>query len=79
MACHWPLSKMKEGEVSEPIRTKIGLHLLKLDKQIPVGYRPQEEVAADIKEKLYNEALDERYKRWLLEDIQKNHYIETKL
>ena len=27
----------------------------------------------------YNEALDERYKRWLLEDIQKHHYIEIKL
>ena len=73
------IAKMKDGEVSEPIRTKIGVHLLKLDKRIPVGHRPQEEVAADIKEKLYNEALDERYKRWLLEDIQKHHYVEIKL
>jgi peptidyl-prolyl cis-trans isomerase SurA len=74
-----PLSKMKEGEVSEPIRTKMGVHLLKLEKQIAAGFQPETEVAADIKEKLYNEALDERYKRWLLEDIQKHHYIETKL
>jgi parvulin-like peptidyl-prolyl isomerase len=65
--------------VSEPIRTNMGLTIVKLEKRIPVGFRPEEEVAADIKEKLYNEALDERYKRWLLEDIQKNHYIETKL
>ena len=42
-------------------------------------YDVKGEVAADIKEKLYNEALDERYKRWLLEDIQKHHYIEIKL
>jgi len=74
-----PLSKMKEGEVSEPIRTKMGVHLLKLEKQIAAGFQPESEVAAEIKEKLYNEALDERYKRWLLEDIQKHHYIETKL
>ena len=74
-----PLSKMKEGEVSEPIRTKMGVHLLKLEKQIAAGFQPEGEVAADIKEKLYNEALDERYKRWLLEDIQKHHYIEIKL
>ena len=73
------IAKLKEGEVSEPIRTNMGVHLVKLEKRIPVGYRPEEEVAADIKDKLYNEALDERYKRWLLEDIQKNHYIETKL
>lgn len=73
------VDKMKEDEVSEPIRTKMGVHLLKLEKRIPVSYRPQEELAADIKEKLYNDALDERYKRWLLEDIQKHHYVEIKL
>jgi len=73
------LAKMKEGDVSEPIRSKAGVHLLRLEKRIPTGYRPQEEVAAEIKEKLYNEALDERYKRWLLEDLQKHHYIEIKL
>ncbi len=73
------LAKMKEGEVSEPIRTKMGLHLLKLEKRIDAGYQPESELSADIKEKLYNEALDERYKRWLLEDIQKHHYVETKL
>jgi peptidyl-prolyl cis-trans isomerase SurA len=73
------VAKLKDGEVSEPIRTNMGLSIVKLEKRIPVGYRPEEEVAADIKDKLYNEALDERYKRWLLEDIQKNHYVETKL
>jgi len=73
------LAKMKEGEVSEPIRTKMGVHLLKLEKRIEAGYQPESELAADIKEKLYSEALDERNKRWLLEDIQKHHYVETKL
>lgn len=73
------LSKMKEGEVSEPIRTKMGLHLLKLEKRIAADFQAESELAADIKEKLYNDALEERYKRWLLEDIQKHHYIEIKL
>lgn len=73
------LTKMKEGEVSEPVRTNMGVHLLKLEKRIAVGYQAESELAAEIKEKLYSEALDERYKRWLLEDIQKHHYIETKL
>jgi len=73
------VGKLKDGEVSEPIRTKVGVHLLKLEKRIAAGYRPETEVAADIKEKLYNDALDERYKRWILEDIQKHHYIENKL
>lgn len=74
-----PLEKMKDGEVSEPIRTAAGLHLVKLEKRMGEGYKPEEELAAQIKDKLYNEALDDRYKRWLLEDIHKNHYIEVKL
>ena len=73
------IATMKEGDLSEPIRAKMGVHLLRLEKRIPLGYRPEKEVAADIKEKLYNEALDERYKRWLLEDLQKHHYVEIKL
>jgi parvulin-like peptidyl-prolyl isomerase len=73
------LTKMKEGEVSEPVRTNMGVHLLKLEKRIAAGYQAESELAAEIKEKLYSEALDERYKRWLLEDIQKHHYVETKL
>jgi peptidyl-prolyl cis-trans isomerase SurA len=74
-----PVAKMKDGDISEPIRTKMGVHLLKLEKRTAPGYQPEEELAPEIKEKLYNEALDERYKRWILEDIQKHHYIEIKL
>jgi len=70
---------MKEGEISEPIRTKVGVHLLKLEKRITEAFQPESEVAAEIKEKLYNEALDERYRRWIVEDIQQHHYVETKL
>jgi parvulin-like peptidyl-prolyl isomerase len=73
------LSKMKEGEISESIRTKMGVHLLKLEKRITEAFQPESEVAAEIKEKLYNEALDERYRRWIVEDIQQHHYIENKL
>jgi peptidyl-prolyl cis-trans isomerase SurA len=74
-----PLSKMKEGEISEPIRSKMGVHLLKLEKRIDEAFQPESEVAASIKDKLYDEALEERYRRWILEDIQKHHYVETKL
>jgi peptidyl-prolyl cis-trans isomerase SurA len=74
-----PLSKMKEGDISEPIRSKMGVHLLKLEKRIDEAFQPESEVAAAIKDKLYDEALEERYRRWILEDIQKHHYVETKL
>ncbi|MGH7858457.1 MAG: peptidylprolyl isomerase [Candidatus Binatia bacterium] len=73
------LPKLEEGEVSEPVRTSAGIHLLMIEKRIAEGYTPIENVSEGIKEKLYNKALDERYRRWLLEDLKKRHYVEIKL
>lgn len=73
------LRTMEEGDVSEPIRTSSGLHLVKLEKRIAAGYRPIAEVSAAIKEKLFAEALDARYKKWLDEDLVKRHFVEVKL
>lgn len=73
------LETMKDGDVSEPIRTSNGLHLLKLEKRTAAGHRPIAEVSAEIKEKLLAEALDARYKKWLDEDLEKRHFVEVKL
>ena len=73
------LEKLDEGDVSEPIRTSAGVHILKVEKKVAEGYRPLDEVGPAIKEKLYGKALDERYRRWLEEDLQKRHYVEIKL
>ena len=73
------LPELEEGEVSEPVRTDGGVHLVLLEKRHPARHVPLEEVSEGIREKLYGKALDERYKRWLLEDLQKRHYVETHL
>lgn len=73
------LETLKDGEVSEPIRTQAGVHLLKLEKRLKEGYRPPTDLADEIKDKLYSQALDERYRRFLLEDLQKHHYVEIQL
>lgn len=74
-----PLKAMADGDVSEPIRTASGLHILKLEKRIGEGFKPIADVSDAIKEKLYAEALDARYKRWLEEDLEKGHFVEVKL
>ena len=33
--------------------------------------------AEEIKQRLYNAALEERYGRWLREDLRKKHHVET--
>jgi peptidyl-prolyl cis-trans isomerase SurA len=73
------LETMEDGDVSEPIRTANGLHLVKLEKRTAAGYKPVAEVSAAIKEKLFAEALDARYKKWLEEDLEKRHFVEVKL
>ena len=74
-----PLATLGEGEVSEPIRTQAGIHLLRIDERIELGHTSLEELSEGIREQLYTEALDQRYRRWLLEDLKKRHFVEMHL
>jgi peptidyl-prolyl cis-trans isomerase SurA len=73
------LPTLQEAEVSQPIRTDVGVHLIQVEKRTAEGYRPVAAVSKEIKDKLYNEALEARYARWLSEDLKKRHYVEIKL
>jgi len=69
---------LKVGEVSEPIRTKIGLHLVKLEAREGESHQSLDELADRIKEQLYNAALEERFQKWLTEDLRKRHHVEMR-
>jgi peptidyl-prolyl cis-trans isomerase SurA len=73
------LAKQPIGVVSDPIRTAVGLHLVKVESRLPEGHRPVAEVSEEIKDKLYSQMLDERYRRWIAEDLQRHHYVEIQL
>jgi len=59
------VAKMKPGQISAPVRTKEGYHLIQLVERRPAGLAPFEEVAplihAEAQEKLYG---DERRRVW---------------
>ena len=59
------VAKMKPGQISGPVRTKEGYHLIQLVERRPAGVAPFEEVApliqAEAKEKIYG---DERRRVW---------------
>lgn len=69
---------LKSGEYTKPFRSKLGIHIAKVDSRTsePGADGVVEGLAAEIKEKLYNAALEERYNRWLREDLRQKHHVE---
>lgn len=71
--------KMSPGEISLPVRTSLGVHLVKVEDLQPEKPMPLSEVRTKIKEELYSRALEERFKKWLKTDLRKRHRVDVKL
>jgi peptidyl-prolyl cis-trans isomerase SurA len=68
---------LDEGTVSDVIETPDGFHLLMVDEEVDATYRPVEDVEDDIRERLYDEALADRYRDWLTNDLRERHHVEV--
>ena len=68
---------LEPGKPSEPVRTAGGFHVLRVDERIAAGRRPLDEVKDDIRETLYNEALEQRFQNWLTRDLRERHHVEV--
>lgn len=69
---------LKPGEVSQPFRAGVGVHLIKVEEHMQPGQQElSKEAAEEIKRQLYNEALKQRYERWFQEDLRFRHNIEN--
>ena len=73
------LEGMSEGDVSEPFEAEGAIHIIKLVRVVPTERVPLEKVRSSIEERLYDEALDTRFKRWVEEDLLKRHHITMQL
>lgn len=71
------VKKLEPGQVSPLIVTSDGFHILKIEKSSGETHRPLSEVSDEIKEKLYKEAMESRYDRWLNQDLRSRHHVET--
>jgi peptidyl-prolyl cis-trans isomerase SurA len=67
---------LKPGEISPLITTAQGFHILKIEQASGETHRPLAEVSEEIKEKLYKEAMESRYDRWLNQDLRARHHVE---
>ncbi len=67
---------LEVGQYSQPVRSGVGVHIVRLDARTGETHTPIAELSDEIREKLYNEALESRYARWLTEDLRERHHIE---
>jgi len=69
----------EKGSISEPVRTSLGYHVLKVEDRQGGERQPFAAVSDEIRKELYNKTLQERFAKWLKTDLRKKHRVEVKL
>ncbi|MGH7793676.1 MAG: peptidylprolyl isomerase [Candidatus Binatia bacterium] len=71
--------KLSVGQVSEPFRTNMGVHIVKLEERDAGNPVPLSSVAPRIKQELLNKALEERFAKWVKTDLRRKHRVDIKI
>jgi peptidyl-prolyl cis-trans isomerase SurA len=71
--------KLSVGQVSTPFRTRMGMHIVKLEARENGAVLPLSAVAPKIREELQSKALEERFVRWLKTDLRRKHRVDVRL
>lgn len=71
--------KLSVGQVSEPFRTSMGIHIVQLEARETGKLLPLSTVAEQIKQELYAKALNERFAQWVKSDLRRKHRVDVKL
>ena len=67
---------LKPGEISDIVRTRVGLHIIRLDARQEGTYKPFEEVREEIKAELLQIKTESKYQEWL-EVLRQSAYIKV--
>ncbi len=68
---------LKPGEISGPVRTSHGIHIVKLEEHEVPGVVPLSEVKAQIRAGLVDQQSSAQLEKWVESDLVKQHYVET--
>ena len=71
--------KLSVGQVSQPFRTTMGVHIVKLEARETGAVLPLATVAPKIKEELQSKALEDRFVKWLKTDLRRKHRVDVKI
>ncbi|MCI0347618.1 MAG: peptidylprolyl isomerase [Chloroflexi bacterium] len=65
------------GQLSTVVRGDRGFHIFRVDKLEPPGYRSLDESREQIREVLYQKAVEQRFQDWLAKDLRERHSVEV--
>jgi peptidyl-prolyl cis-trans isomerase SurA len=68
---------LKPGEISAPVRTSHGIHVVKLEEHEVPGVVPLSEVKTPIRAQLIDQETAKQLQKWVESDLVKQHYVET--
>ena len=63
------------GDISEPVKTQFGWHIIKLEGRVPESVSPFDEVKAQITQELQNTKASERI-RARIDELKKTYKVE---
>jgi len=66
---------LKPGQVSKPVRTEFGWHLIKLEEVKAGEAQPFDEVKDQIRNKLTQDGMEREYATWLAELKRRAHIV----
>ncbi|MEW6272235.1 MAG: peptidylprolyl isomerase [Thermodesulfobacteriota bacterium] len=69
---------LREGQFSQPVQSPYGLHILYVEDRQLGSSVPFEEVQEKIRERLYAQAVEQRFQEWVTEDLRKGHSVVIK-
>ena len=69
---------MREGQFSQPVQSPFGLHILYVEQRHAGNAVPLETVQEQIRERLYAQAVEQRFQQWVTDDLRKGHTVVIK-
>ncbi|MFN0061862.1 MAG: peptidylprolyl isomerase [Myxococcaceae bacterium] len=69
---------LKEGEISAPVRTRFGFHIILVEKRLPIGVASFEEMKAKLSDKLLREQM-ERLTQQHIQQLRAQAVVDVKL